>query len=212
MESISDQEKHYIIVQLILTGISPIVVREIFDREFHPVRLKSSLSNYKVWNKIQQLKHKGVMNQSQMNLLYPKGGIEPSSSTFDITLMLCLLRNFTNVNVYDQTPKPHDTSLAADLGPKTSWGSQVYAKCQKVRQAIENSDQRIFYEIFNEMHSSMKERENLKEEFEKLKEENKLKIDFLRVEQQEEAELGNLYRSKEDFQQNIEIKRQWRKI
>lgn len=72
MESISDQEKHYIIVQLILTGISPIVVREIFDREFHPVRLKSSLS--KEWKKIQQLKNKGVMNQSQMNLLYPKGG------------------------------------------------------------------------------------------------------------------------------------------
>lgn len=67
----------------------------------------------------------------------------------------------------------------------------MYAKCQKVRQDIENSDQRIFYEIFN---SSMKEIENLKEE-------NKLKIDFLRVEQQEEAELGNLYRSKEDFRQ-----------
>lgn len=77
----------------------------------------------------------------------------------------------------------------------------MYEKCQKVRQDIENSDQRIFYEIFNEMHSSMKERENFKEEFEKLKEENKLKIDFLRVEQQEEAELGNLYRSKEDFRQ-----------
>lgn len=30
--------------------------------------------------------------------------------------MLCLLRNFTNVNVYDQSPQPHDTSLAADLG------------------------------------------------------------------------------------------------
>lgn len=72
MESISDQEKHYIIVQLILTGISPIVVREIFDREFHPVCLKSSLSKDR--KKIQQLKKERVMNQSQMNLLYPKGG------------------------------------------------------------------------------------------------------------------------------------------
>lgn len=30
--------------------------------------------------------------------------------------MLCLLRNFTDIEVHDQTPQPYDTSIAADLG------------------------------------------------------------------------------------------------
>lgn len=43
-------------------------------------------------------------------------GIEPSSSKFDISLMLFLLRNFTDIDVHDQTPQPNNTSIAADLG------------------------------------------------------------------------------------------------
>ncbi|CAC5370655.1 unnamed protein product [Mytilus coruscus] len=75
------------------------------------------------------------------------------------------------------------------------------------------------------MHSSMKEIgdlkeefdrlkeefDRLKEEFDRLKEEKKLEIDLLRVEQQEEAELQFLCMSKENLQQNTEIKRKWRK-
>lgn len=30
--------------------------------------------------------------------------------------MLCLLRNLTEIDVYDQTPQTNDTSVAADLG------------------------------------------------------------------------------------------------
>lgn len=72
MEGISEDEKNFIILQLVLTGISPLAVRKIFDKEFHPVCLKSSLN--KEFGKINQLKNRGVLNQAQMDLLFPKGG------------------------------------------------------------------------------------------------------------------------------------------
>ncbi|CAG2202484.1 unnamed protein product [Mytilus edulis] len=113
MEGIPDDEKNYIIIQLVLTGISPLAVRKIFDNEFHPTRLK--VRSTRSLDKSISLKT-GVLNQAQIDILYPKDGIEPSSSKFDISLMLCLLRNFTDIDVHDQTPQPNNTSIAADLG------------------------------------------------------------------------------------------------
>lgn len=72
MESISDDVNNYNVVQCTLTGISPLAVRKIFDRELHPVCLKSELSKER--KKIQQLKNIRVLNQTQMDLLYPTGG------------------------------------------------------------------------------------------------------------------------------------------
>lgn len=75
---------------------------------------------------------------------------------------------------------------------------------------MENIDQRILCEIFNEMNSSMKENGNIKEEIDRLKEEidrikeeKKLEIDLIRVEQQEEAELQFHFISKERFRQYL---------
>lgn len=72
MESISDEKKNFIIIQLVVTGIAPRAVRKIFDREFHPVRLRSSLD--KGYKKIKQLQNRRVLSQTQMDLLYPGVG------------------------------------------------------------------------------------------------------------------------------------------
>lgn len=72
MESISDEKKNFIIIQLVVTGISPRAVRKIFDREFHPKCLKGSLREES--RKIKDLKNKGVLSKAQMNLLYPDVG------------------------------------------------------------------------------------------------------------------------------------------
>jgi hypothetical protein len=40
---------------------------------------------------------------------------EPSSKDFDITLMICLLRNLIPIDIMDRLPSATDTSLAADL-------------------------------------------------------------------------------------------------
>ena len=40
---------------------------------------------------------------------------EPSSKDFDITLMMCLLRNLIPIDIMDRLPSATDTSLRADL-------------------------------------------------------------------------------------------------
>jgi hypothetical protein len=40
---------------------------------------------------------------------------EPSSKDFDITLMICLLRNLIPIDIMDRLPSATDTSLRADL-------------------------------------------------------------------------------------------------
>lgn len=82
-------------------------------------------------------------------------------------------------------------------------GSELYDKCQTEKQSLENRDQRILCEIFNEMNSSMREIGNLKEDINKLKEEKKLETDLRRIEQQEEAELEFLCISEKNKRQYL---------
>ena len=42
-------------------------------------------------------------------------GEQPSSKDFDITLMICLLRNLIPIEIMDRLPSATDTSLRADL-------------------------------------------------------------------------------------------------
>ena len=42
-------------------------------------------------------------------------GKQPSSKDFDITLMICLLRNLIPIDIMDILPSATDTSLRADL-------------------------------------------------------------------------------------------------
>jgi len=42
-------------------------------------------------------------------------GEQPSSKDFDITLMICLLRNLIPIDIMDRLPSATDTSLRADL-------------------------------------------------------------------------------------------------
>lgn len=92
MESISDEKKNFIIIQLVVTGISPRAVRKIFDREFHPKCLKGSLRTKSM--KIKDLKDKGVLSKAQMNLLYPDvGEFFFMESTVIISSNMCITTN-----------------------------------------------------------------------------------------------------------------------
>lgn len=49
----------------------------------------------------------------------------PVSSTFDITLMICLIRNLTSVQISDTLPLPVDTTLGADLSRIKYYRNQI---------------------------------------------------------------------------------------
>ncbi|CAG2255416.1 unnamed protein product [Mytilus edulis] len=99
--SLSQEEENYVRMSLLLTGISPRAARALFDYEFAPVCLASSLN--KEYNKLKDLQRKRVLNQSQWNLLFPR---VPS-------------KNLTNLAPphfgYDRLPSFNETSPTSDL-------------------------------------------------------------------------------------------------
>ncbi|CAG2247007.1 unnamed protein product [Mytilus edulis] len=118
MASISIEEENYVRMSLLLTGISPRAARTFFDREFAPTCLDASLK--KEYSKLWDLKKKHRINQSQWNLLFPRFPDVPDSKKFDITLMLTLLRNLTDITNnddvgFDFIPTAIETTPRADL-------------------------------------------------------------------------------------------------
>ncbi|XP_063446545.1 uncharacterized protein LOC134726078 [Mytilus trossulus] len=116
MAPLSEEEENYVRLVLFLKGVAPRAVRTLFDREFPPIHLPSTLNtNY---NTLDDLKFKRIVNQAQWNLLFPRNGV-PDSKTFDVTLMICLIRNLTSVipaiNGFDSLPLPAQTTPGSDL-------------------------------------------------------------------------------------------------
>ena len=99
---------------MVVLRVAPRAVRVQFDKEFHPVHLQNIL-NRNVLH-LANLKTKKRITQPQWELLFPNTGEQPSSKNFDITLMICLLRNLIPIDIMDnRLPSATDTSLRADL-------------------------------------------------------------------------------------------------
>ncbi|XP_071181368.1 uncharacterized protein [Mytilus edulis] len=127
MAPLSEEEENYVRLALLLKGVSPRAVRTYFDREFPPTHLPSTLNtNY---NTLQDLKLKRVLNQAQWNLLFPRNGVTVST-TFDVTLMICLIRNLTSVtqpiNGFDRLPPSVETTPGPDLA-RIKWYRNILA-------------------------------------------------------------------------------------
>ena len=54
---------------------------------------------------------------------------EPSSKAFDITLMICLLRNLIPIDIMDILPSATDTSLRADLSRIKYYRNIIVHEC-----------------------------------------------------------------------------------
>ncbi|XP_052073571.1 uncharacterized protein LOC127711531 [Mytilus californianus] len=106
------EKDNYDRINKLLQGAATPAVKQKFDKEFDPSILKSTLN--KSFIGLAKLKKQRVINQQQWTLLFPKNGA-PSSSDFDLTLMICLLRNFTDIDKSDVFPIETDTSDAASL-------------------------------------------------------------------------------------------------
>jgi len=70
---ITKEENNYIRIFYLLVRVAPPVVRNKFDRELYPGRLKTELST-KQYSVISPLVSKRVINQKQWAFLYPVTG------------------------------------------------------------------------------------------------------------------------------------------
>lgn len=69
MIPISQEEENYARLYLLLSGISEQAVRALFDREFNPSCLHTTLTIDS--RKLDKLKKKRIINKSQWKLLFP---------------------------------------------------------------------------------------------------------------------------------------------
>ncbi|XP_052059099.1 ankyrin-1-like [Mytilus californianus] len=116
MAPLSEEEENYVRLALLLKGVTPRAVRTYFDREFHPTYLPSTLN--KNYNTLLNLKLKKIIIQAQWNLMILRNGV-PDSKTFDVTLMICLIRHLTSIiapiNGFDSLPLPGESTPGSDL-------------------------------------------------------------------------------------------------
>ncbi|CAG2226143.1 unnamed protein product [Mytilus edulis] len=106
-------EENFLRIANLLLLIATPAVREKFNEEFHPARLETVLKENR-FPHLDSLKQKNVINPIQWDLLFPVSG-NTSSEDFDLTLMICLINNFTNISVSDKLPFDGDISSGADL-------------------------------------------------------------------------------------------------
>lgn len=112
----SNRECLYRLQTLIIDGGTE-VIRNIFDQKLPGVSLSVFLAQEK--NTIKVLKRQKIITKAQYDLLYASGRL-PNSADFDITLIICLLRNLPSLGLnqnytWNVPPQPADLSLEADL-------------------------------------------------------------------------------------------------
>ncbi|VDI17282.1 Hypothetical predicted protein [Mytilus galloprovincialis] len=112
--SLPQEDINFLRLAGLLQSIAPRAVRRWFDKEFHPNRLKQFLSKNR--NRIHDMTFKNrVITQSEYNLLFPKDASEVSSLMFDVSLMVCLLKHFTDLDIQDNLPPETIHTTDADI-------------------------------------------------------------------------------------------------
>ncbi|CAC5419076.1 unnamed protein product [Mytilus coruscus] len=116
MSTITEEEENYARMSLLLSGVSQRAARVFFDSVFHPSCLDRSIKGASF--KLGKLKYKTI-NLYQWDLLFPGQGDLPDSKTFDVTLIITLLRNLADLNTpqegFDNLPSAADITPSADL-------------------------------------------------------------------------------------------------
>ncbi|CAC5410652.1 unnamed protein product [Mytilus coruscus] len=112
--SLSQEDINFLRLAGLLIRVAPRAVRQRFDYEFHPEQLQQFLSKNR--RKIDDLTHKKrVITLAQYDLLFPRGSSAVSSDKFDVSLMVCLLRNFADLDIQDSLPVETIQTVAADI-------------------------------------------------------------------------------------------------
>ncbi|XP_071149674.1 uncharacterized protein [Mytilus edulis] len=118
------EETNYLRIANLMLRVAPPAVRVQFNNEFHPDKLQGTLKEQR-FKILESLKGKRIINKPQWDKLFPKTD-EVSSNSFDLMLMICLIRHLIPVDVGDFFPvDPKNISLGADLSRLKYYRNQV---------------------------------------------------------------------------------------
>ena len=95
------------------------MLRDAFDSIIPPENLREYLKRDPVHSRLQLLRTKGVLSSVDWRRLYPATPTEVSSASFDIPLLIVLLRTICNLSPppagWDTPPLTADTSRESDI-------------------------------------------------------------------------------------------------
>ncbi|CAG2231640.1 unnamed protein product [Mytilus edulis] len=111
--SLTQEDIHFLRLAGLLLRVAPRAVRRQFDYEFNPGQLQQFLSKNRP--KIEDLYKKRVITVAQYHLLYTKDSPGISSDMLDVSLMACLLRHFTDLDIQDKLPLETIHTTDADI-------------------------------------------------------------------------------------------------
>ena len=103
----------------LLISIGSRVLRDAFDSIIPPENLRELLKRDQAHSRLQLLRKKGVLTSVHWRRLYPATPTEVSSASFDIPLLIVLLRTICNLSSppagWDTPPLTADTSRESDI-------------------------------------------------------------------------------------------------
>ena len=116
--------------RLLIDG-GTMVLRNVFDHYHPPTNLAANLSSTRIHSILTRLRHRKILNGSQLDKLFPPpGGGTPNSINFDITLLFLLLTNICGLSPpasgWHAKPSPSDNSLEANLARVKFFRNELY--------------------------------------------------------------------------------------
>ncbi|XP_068687308.1 NLR family CARD domain-containing protein 3-like isoform X2 [Montipora foliosa] len=126
----SKETTNYARLCRLLVDMGTQALRETFDRIHPPNNLHKILSG--AHPTLQSLRTKGILNPTQWGKLYPTVPSSVSSASFDITLLMVLLRNIcsfsppASTGSWDKLPPSYDNSTEANIARIKYYRNGVY--------------------------------------------------------------------------------------
>ena len=134
---VASETSNYASLCRLLVDIGSQALRDTFDGIHAPASLHTVLASQPVHSTLQALfkGKKKVLNPAQWGKLYPAIAPSVSSSNFDITLLMVLLRNICGLTPpasgWDTLPPEADKSREADIARLKHFRNTVYAHAEE---------------------------------------------------------------------------------
>ncbi|XP_068695879.1 protein NLRC3-like isoform X2 [Montipora foliosa] len=114
-----DGKTKYTVLCCLLVRLGSQVLRDVFDRVIHPQDLWSTLKREPVHSELRSLRKEGILNPAQWIQLYPVKPSSVSSTGFDNSLLIVLLRTICNLSPpatgWDLLPHSSDNSCESHI-------------------------------------------------------------------------------------------------
>ena len=129
------EETNYALLCRLLVSVGYQALKDTFDQIHPPAGLHDVLAHPPAHPTLQSLRKKRILNPTQWGKLYPSLSSSVSSTRFDITLLMTLLRNICNLRPpltgWDNLPSADDTTLEANIAKLRFYRNKVYGHASR---------------------------------------------------------------------------------